>query len=89
MHESGAARKGVAIFECVSEQAKTLFRAIAERYAAAGHPDRQTHYFDVGSTTDTHRELEVAGLIQRVFGIPGGVGWRLTEAGVEDAKKPA
>ena len=71
----------------MSENAKTSFRAIAERYAAAGYPDRQTHYFDVGATTDTLRELETAGLIQRVFGIPGGVGWRLTEAGVEEAKK--
>jgi hypothetical protein len=71
----------------VSENSKILFRAIAERYAAAGNPDRQTHHFDVGATTDTHRELEVAGLIQRIFGIPGGVGWRLTEAGVEELKK--
>lgn len=73
----------------MSEEAKNLFHAIAERYAAAEYPDRQTHYFDAGATTDSHRELEVAGLIQRVFGIPGGVCWRLTDAGVERAKKPA
>jgi hypothetical protein len=72
----------------VSEEAKNLFQAIAARYAAAGHPDRPTHHFDAGATTDVHRELELAGLIQRVFGIPGGVGWRLTEAGAEAAKKP-
>jgi hypothetical protein len=72
----------------VSEEAKKLFQEIAVRYAAAGYPDRQTHHFDAGGTTDTHRELEAAGLIQRVFGVPGGVGWRLTEAGVQDAKKP-
>jgi hypothetical protein len=72
----------------VTEEAKNLFQTIAARYTAAGHPDRQAHHFDAGATTDPHRELEVAGLIQRVFGIPGGVGWRLTEAGVEAAKKP-
>ena len=71
----------------VSEEAKKLLQAIAMRYAAAGCPDRQTHYFDAGGTTDTHRELEVAGLVQRVFGVPGGVCWRLTDTGVEAAKK--
>jgi len=70
----------------VSEEAKKLFRGIAERYVGAGYPDRLAHHFDAGATTDAHRELEVAGLIQRVFGVPGGVCWRLTEAGVKEAK---
>jgi len=72
----------------VTDEAKNLFQTIAARYAAAGHPDRQTHYFDPKATTDPHRELEVAGLIQRVFGVQGGVCWRLTEAGVDAAKRP-
>src|SRR6478609_7183634 len=81
------AREGDRYPEPVSEEANKMFRAIAERFAAAGHPDRVTHHFDAGATTDPHRELEVAGLIQRVFGVPGGVCWRLTEAGVERAKR--
>jgi hypothetical protein len=72
--------------DLVSEEAKKMFRAIVERYAAEGRPDRITYRFDAGAMTDTHRELEGAGLIQRVFGVPGGVCWRLTEAGVEQAK---
>ena len=33
--------------------------------------------------TDTLRELENAGLVQRVFGVLGGFAWRFTEAGTE------
>ncbi len=60
-----------------------------ERYLAAGSPERGGHVFGVGELTDAHRELESAGLVQRVFGAVGGVAWRLTETGAERAKLPA
>ena len=37
--------------------------------------------------TDTLRELENDGLVQRVFGVVGGFAWRLTEAGVARAQQ--
>jgi hypothetical protein len=60
-----------------------------ERYLAAGSPERGGFHFDVGELTDVHRELESAGFVQRVFGIAGGVGWRLTEVGLEQTKQRA
>ncbi|MDF3064544.1 MAG: hypothetical protein K0R38_145 [Polyangiaceae bacterium] len=70
----------------VSEPARKLLSTIADRYAAAGSPERSGWCFDAGSVTDAHRELEASGLLQRVFGVPGGYAWRLTEAGMQQAK---
>jgi hypothetical protein len=73
----------------VSEQARKLLSTIAERYAAAGSPERSGWCFDAGAVTDAHRELEAGGLLQRVFGVPGGYGWRLSEAGMQQMKASA
>ncbi len=71
----------------VSEEATALFRTIASAYLAAGSPDRASHHFERGRMTDTLRELENDGLVQRVFGVVGGFAWRLTEAGVARAQQ--
>lgn len=63
-----------------------LLTTIAERYVAAGSPERSGWCFDVGIVSDEHRDLENHGLLQRVFGMSGGFGWRLTEAGLQQAK---
>lgn len=73
----------------MSEQARTLLSSIAERYASAGSPERSGFCFDAGSVTDAHRELEAAGVLQRVFGVPGGYAWRLSEAGLQQIKATA
>jgi hypothetical protein len=73
----------------VTEEARLLFLAIAERYLAAGCPERAGWHFDTREQTDLHRELESAGLIQRAFGVVGGFAWRLTDAGVERAQPHA
>jgi hypothetical protein len=73
----------------VSEQSRKLLSSIAERYAAAGSPERSGWCFDAGTVTDPHRELEAAGLLQRVFGVPGGYGWRLSEKGFAQMKATA
>jgi len=73
----------------VNDQSRKLLIAIAERHAAAGSPERSGWCFDVGVTTDQHRELEAEGLVQRVFGVPGGFAWRLTEVGMQQAKASA
>lgn len=66
-----------------------LFSTIAERYASAGSPEHSGWTFDAGVITDPHRELEAAGLLQRLFGVPGGFAWRLTEAAVQRIKASA
>ncbi|MET0795214.1 MAG: hypothetical protein ABW061_27090 [Polyangiaceae bacterium] len=73
----------------MSEEARILFQTIIERYSAAGSPERGGYIFGAGEMTDAYRELETAGLMQRVFGTVGGVAWRLTETGAERAKQPA
>lgn len=70
----------------MTDSTRQLLAAIAERYVAAGSPERSGFCFDAGIVSDEHRELEANGLLQRVFGIPGGFGWRLTEAGLQRAK---
>ncbi|RYZ03005.1 MAG: hypothetical protein EOO73_29215 [Myxococcales bacterium] len=70
----------------MSEQARKLLSTIAERYASAGSPERSGWCFDAGLVTDPHRELEASGILQRVFGVPGGYAWRLTEAGMQQAR---
>lgn len=66
-----------------------LLAAIAARYVAAGFPERSGWCFDAGIVSDEHRNLETRGLLQRVFGLPGGFAWRLTEAGLLQAKASA
>lgn len=73
----------------VSKEAQELLSEIAERYSAAGSPDRVDWCFDTGAVTEQHRELEAAGVLQRVFGVPGGFAWRLTEAGAQQARASA
>jgi hypothetical protein len=73
----------------VSEQARKLLSTIAERYSSAGSPERSGWCFDGGTVTDAHRELEASGLLQRVFGVPGGYAWRLSEAGMQQMKASA
>jgi hypothetical protein len=63
-----------------------LLAAIAARYVAVGCPERSGWCFDAGIVSDEHRDLESHGLLQRVFGLPGGFAWRLTEAGLQHAK---
>lgn len=70
----------------MDERSRSLLVAIAERHVAAGSPERSGWCFDVGVASDQHRELEADGLIQRVFGVPGGFAWRLTEVGLQQAK---
>ena len=72
----------------VKEEATVLFLGIAQRYLAAGCPERGGWYFDIGEQSDPHRELEAAGLVQRPFGVVGGFAWRLTDAGVTRATQP-
>ncbi len=67
---------------CVTDDASNRLQAILERYRAAGNPERTTWLFDRGVDTVPHRELELAGLLERVFGTPHGFAWRLTAAGV-------
>ena len=43
-------------------------QATAKLYAAAGHPEWQSWLFQRGQLSEAHRELETAGLIERVFG---------------------
>ena len=73
----------------MKDEARILFQTIMDGYLAAGSPERGGYVFGAGEMTDAHRDLESAGLVQRVFGMPGGVGWRLTETGAERAKLPA
>ena len=73
----------------MKDEARTLFQTILDRYLAAGSPERGGYIFGAGEMSDAHRELESAGLVQRVFGTVGGVSWRLTETGAERAKLPA
>lgn len=73
----------------VNDEARTLFQKILDGYLAAGSPERGGYVFGPGEMTDAHRDLESAGLVQRVFGTVGGVAWRLTETGAERAKLPA
>ena len=73
----------------VKDEAHSLLLDIINRYRLAGSPDRGGWYFDVGQISDAHRDLEAAGLVQRAFGIAGGVAWRLTELGIERVKQPA
>jgi hypothetical protein len=70
----------------MTDSTRQLLMAIAERYVAAGSPERSGWCFDVGAVSDEHRDLENLGLLQRVFGVPGGFAWRLTEAGLQQAK---
>jgi hypothetical protein len=70
----------------MSDSMSKLLATIAARYVAAGFPERSGWCFDAGIVTDEHRDLESRGLLQRVFGLPGGVAWRLTEAGLQQAK---
>jgi hypothetical protein len=70
----------------MTESTSRLLAAIAERYAAAGSPERSGWCFDVGIVSDEHRDLEQHGLVQRVFGVSGGFAWRLTEAGLQQAR---
>ena len=70
----------------MTDATSQLLASIAERYIAAGSPERSGWCFDVGVVTDAHRDLENKGLLQRVFGVPGGVAWRLTEAGLQQAR---
>jgi hypothetical protein len=70
----------------MTDSTRQLLIAIAERYVAAGSPERSGWCFDVGAVSDEHRDLENLGLLQRVFGVPGGFAWRLTEAGLRQAK---
>jgi hypothetical protein len=70
----------------MTDSTSKLFAAIAARYVAVGCPERSGWCFDAGLVSDEHRELENHGLLQRVFGLPGGFGWRLTEAGLQQAK---
>jgi len=72
--------------EEMTHSTSKLLTSIAERYVAAGSPERSGWCFDVGIVSDEHRELENNGLLQRVFGLPGGFGWRFTEAGLQQAK---
>ena len=69
----------------MNEAARQHFQAIAERYRSANPADRATWLFESGKLTESHRELESAGLIERVFGTAHGFSWRLTEAGVARA----
>lgn len=73
----------------MSNEATLLFQTIIERYVAAGSPERGGYVFGAGDMTDTHRELESAGLVQRVFGTASGFAWRLSETGAQRAKLPA
>lgn len=73
----------------VKDEAHQLLLDVINRYRVAGSPDRVGWYFDVGVISDAHRDLEAAGVVQRAFGVAGGVAWRLTEMGVERAKQPA
>ena len=66
----------------VTENARGYLLALAERYRAAGLPERASWLFESGKLTEVHRELENAGLIERVFGTAHGFAWRLTEAGM-------
>ena len=70
----------------MTDSTSELLSAIAARYVALGCPERSGWCFDAGIVSDQHRELENHGLLQRVFGLPGGFGWRLTEAGLQQAK---
>jgi hypothetical protein len=70
----------------MTDSTSRLLAAIAERYVAAGSPERSGWCFDAGVVSDEHRNLENNGLLQRVFGVPGGFAWRLTEAGLQQAK---
>lgn len=70
----------------MTDSTSKLLAAIAERYLAAGSPERSGWCFDTGIVSDEHRDLENKGLLQRVFGVPGGFAWRLTEAGMQQAK---
>jgi hypothetical protein len=73
----------------VNDEARSLFQKIMNAYLAAGSPERGGYIFGAGDMSDAHRDLEAAGLVQRVFGTVGGVAWRLTETGAERAKLPA
>ncbi len=70
----------------MNDSTSKLLALIAERYIAAGSPERSGYCFDAGIATDDHRNLENSGLLQRVFGVPGGFAWRLTEAGLQQAR---
>lgn len=70
----------------MTDSTSQLLATIAERYVAAGSPERSGWCFDVGVVSDEHRALENRGLLQRVFGVPGGFAWRLTEAGLQQAR---
>jgi hypothetical protein len=73
----------------MTDSTTKLLAAIAARYVAAGYPERSGWCFDAGVVSDEHRDLESHGLLQRVFGLPGGFAWRLTEAGLQQAKASA
>jgi hypothetical protein len=73
----------------MTDSTSKLLAELAERYAAAGSPERSGWCFDAGIATDAHRDLEASGQLQRVFGVPGGFAWRLTEAGLQRAKSCA
>jgi hypothetical protein len=70
----------------MTDSTTKLLTAIAARYVAAGCPERSGWCFDASLVTDEHRDLENQGLLQRVFGVPGGFAWRLTETGLQQAK---
>lgn len=72
--------------EQITDSTSRLLTAIAERYVAVRSPERSEWCFDVGIVSDEHRELGNNGLLQRVFGMSGGFAWRLTEAGLQQAK---
>lgn len=65
----------------MTDAARNHFQAIADRYRSAEPPERASWLFESGKLTESHRELESAGLIERVLGTAHGFSWRLTDAG--------
>ena len=66
----------------MSAAARRYFEAIVQRYLDSNSPERKDWLFDGGQVSDTHRELEADGLIERVFGAERGFAWRLTDTAV-------
>ena len=73
----------------MTDDERVCLNGIIERYLAAGSPSHLDWVFDHGLVTESHRNLEAAGIVQRVFGTEQGFGWRLTATGRAQTQLPA
>ena len=66
----------------VSNEAEACLLRVTARFLLEAPPVPREWLFDEGLDTDAHDELELAGVVERMFGTSRGFAWRFTSRGL-------